>query len=484
MIYLIPVYLIFSLIVTIRQKKDSSLLWFLLMPIGFSLALFGLILFTEYVSFANFIENPLLISSNLFIWKLNYYLDLSIFGMYRLMDIGIALYMLGAVGFPLSQHPRRGLLRRGSFIVAVPALLILVADPGILQHIFEPDSVFQGMQEILSGLNILNRLLNIIVKAALITSLVLSLWIYSKTPKPFRKRSELIILGLVPIHVLVFVLFYWFPSHSIHIWRLSTVKLISLPYTRFTASLIFVLSIFSLGVLIYISIVYNSFALNDQRHQIGVKARMKTAGSGLKIFTHSIKNQFIAVKLLAEQGLVQEAGQQQLQGIHAICEKTIARLNALPVLPDRIALTYSHLTTSSLLGRIEKEYPDIVVRNTVPAAKMVVDEHYFIEVLRNLIINSKEAVRGVEIPYIIMYCSRQLDYLVISVEDNGCGIDRARQKHVFEPFYSTKPSITNWGMGLAFSQQLVESFGGTMRLESMPDIFTKVEIYIPEASDE
>lgn len=180
------------------------------MPIGFSLALFGLILFTEYVSFANFIENPLLISSNLFIWKLNYYLDLSIFGMYRLMDVGIALYMLGAIGFPLSQHPRRGLLRKGSFIVAVPALLILLADPGILQHVFEPDSVFQGMQEILSGLNILNRLLNILVKAALITSLVLSLWIYSKTPKPFRKRSELIILGLVPIHVLVLFSFIGF----------------------------------------------------------------------------------------------------------------------------------------------------------------------------------------------------------------------------------------------------------------------------------
>lgn len=117
MIYLIPVYLIFSLIVTIRQKKDSSLLWFLLMPIGFSLALFGLILFTEYVSFANFIENPLLISSNLFIWKLNYYLDLSIFGMYRLMDVGIALYMLGAIGFPFLSTPAGGFCAREALLL-------------------------------------------------------------------------------------------------------------------------------------------------------------------------------------------------------------------------------------------------------------------------------------------------------------------------------------------------------------------------------
>ncbi|MBI9095935.1 MAG: HAMP domain-containing histidine kinase [Sphaerochaeta sp.] len=437
-------------------------------------------LFTEYVSFANFIKNPLFISMDLFVWKINYFLDLSIFGMYRMMNIGIALYIIGAIGFPLSQHPRRELLKKGSLLVAIPATLILLADPGLLQYIFKPDNVFQGMQNIYIGLNIMNRLLNYLFKAALVSSIILSLWIHHKIPKIFRKRSQLIIIGLVPIHILVFMLFYWFPSHSIHTWRLATLNLISLPYSRLMATLIFFLSVTSVGVLIYTSIVYNSFEINARRHQSGFKARMKTAGSGLRIFTHSIKNQFIAVKLLAEQGSVSGSGIEQLESIQSICKRTIERLSSLHILPDRISFTYESISTSALLLMLEKEFSDIHIQNTVPNAMVRIDEHYFLEVLRNLITNSKEAVRDCENFRIVLHCDRQLNYIVFIIEDNGKGIEPAIQKHIFEPFFSTKPSISNWGMGLAFAQQLVESFGGAMRVESVKDQYTKMEIYIPE----
>lgn len=156
MSYLIFVYLAFSVVVILRQEKSLNLLWFLMMPIGFSLALFGLMLFTEYIAYANFTENPLFISGNLLVWKINYYLDLSVFGMFRLMNLGIALYLLGAVGFPLSQQPNRLLLKRGVITMMIPALFIMLSDPELLQWIFTPDSVFQGMQNVLSGLNAVN----------------------------------------------------------------------------------------------------------------------------------------------------------------------------------------------------------------------------------------------------------------------------------------------------------------------------------------
>ena len=142
MMYLILIYFLFSLIVILRQQKSLNLVWFLMMPVGFCLALSGLMLFPEYVSFANFLDNPLFGGNTLYIWKLNYYLKLNIFGMYRLMNIGIALYMVGAIGFPLSQHPRRNFIKNGGLLVVIPAVLILLDDPGLLQAIFRPDSVF------------------------------------------------------------------------------------------------------------------------------------------------------------------------------------------------------------------------------------------------------------------------------------------------------------------------------------------------------
>jgi two-component sensor histidine kinase len=483
MIYLIVVYLLFALIVILRQRKSLSLLWFLLMPIGFSMALFGLMLFTEYTSFANFIENPLFISGNLIIWKINYFLDISVFGMYRLMNIGIALYIIGAIGYPLSQHPRRKLLRYGLMLIALPAFLILVADPGILYILFRPDTIYHGMQGIITTINTLNQLLNAAVKTALMASLILTFWIHFKTPKIFRKRSQLILIGIIPIHTLVFVLFFWFPSNSINLWRISTLKFISLPYTRFVASLIVGLSITSLAALIYTSFVYNSFEIHSQRNKTGFKARMKTAGTGLRIFTHSIKNQFIAVKLLAEQGAAAGCNSTQMQSIQSICIKTIDRLSSLPVVPDRINLNFITTTTAELASLIQNRFPDVTILKPIAQASIRIDEHYFFEILDNLVTNSREAVQEQSDPRITIGCSRQLNYLIFSVTDNGQGIAPKIQKHIFEPFYSTKPSISNWGMGLAFSQQLVEAFGGAIRVDSKPGVFTTFEIFLPEETN-
>lgn len=480
MLYLILIYLLFSVLVTLRQRKSPGLLWFLMMPLGFSMALFGLMLFTEYISYANFTDNPLFISGNLFVWKLNYFLDLSIIGMYRLMNIGIALYILGAITYPLSQHPRRSFLKRGLLVVAVPSLLILVADPGFLQHLFRPDTVFQGMQSIFIGLNVTNRVLNIMVKAALICSTILYFWIHYQTPQIFRMRSKLMILGILPIHALVFVLFYWFPSHSIHVWRLSTLKHISLPYTGTMTPLILTLSFISMASLVYVSVVYNSFEMHARRRQLGFRARMKTAGTGLKIFTHSIKNQFIAAKLLAEYGMAKEDGREQMEAIRSLCEKTIARIGALSVLPDRIAFDYRLQSSEELLSGLRHEFPEVRFFNEVPKAEIMVDEYYFCEVMRNLLVNSREAVKDREHPKIEVYSRRQLSYLIFSVEDNGCGIDAETLRHIFEPFYSTKPSISNWGMGLAYTQQLVEAFGGAIEAKSQAGFYTKIYIYLPE----
>jgi signal transduction histidine kinase len=483
MSYLIFVYLAFSIVVILRQEKSPNLLWFLMMPVGFSLALFGLMLFTEFIAYANFTENPLFNSGNLLVWKVNYYLDLSVFEMFRFMNLGIALYILGAIGFPLSQQSNRLLLRKGVITTMIPALFIVLSDPELLQWIFTPDSAFQGMQNVLSGLNVFNRVLNYLVKAALISSLGFSVWFHLKTPRVFRKRSQLIILGIAPIHALVFVLFYWFPGHSIHIWRLATLKMINLPYTQFTSSLVVMLSFISIGVLIYLSIVYNSFELNARMHRLGFRARMNTAGSGLRIFAHSIKNQFIAIKLLSEQDSQGKESYGNLGNIISICEKSIQRLSSLPILPSRVTLEYKRIPPSKCLNRMKGEFPEIELKKPVPAVYIRVDEHYFMEVLRNLVVNSREALQGRDSPRIILGCERQLNYIAMYVQDNGCGIVPEKQKHIFEPFFSTKPSITNWGMGLAFSRQIMEAFGGSLHLESSIDGYTRFTMYLPEESD-
>ena len=52
------------------------------------------------------------------------------------------------------------------------------------------------------------------------------------------------------------------------------------------------------------------------------------------------------------------------------------------------------------------------------------------------------------------------------VRDSGCGMSEDVRSRIFEPFYSTKEGGT--GLGLAVVQQIVESHGGRIKVESRP----------------
>ena len=52
------------------------------------------------------------------------------------------------------------------------------------------------------------------------------------------------------------------------------------------------------------------------------------------------------------------------------------------------------------------------------------------------------------------------EYILIEVEDNGLGIDKAFQSKIFEPFYSTKEIGAGTGLGLSMSYGIIKQSGG------------------------
>jgi two-component system sensor histidine kinase TtrS len=65
----------------------------------------------------------------------------------------------------------------------------------------------------------------------------------------------------------------------------------------------------------------------------------------------------------------------------------------------------------------------------------------------------------------------------LQVSDNGHGIDAALQERLFTPFVTTKKQ--GMGLGLSISQGIIESHGGTMKLESNPGEGTHFTIMLP-----
>ena len=59
-------------------------------------------------------------------------------------------------------------------------------------------------------------------------------------------------------------------------------------------------------------------------------------------------------------------------------------------------------------------------------------------------------------------------HICIEVCDHGSGIPLESQPHIFDPFYTTKPSGVGTGLGLGITSKIVSQFGGTIHFSSEP----------------
>jgi signal transduction histidine kinase/HD-like signal output (HDOD) protein len=72
--------------------------------------------------------------------------------------------------------------------------------------------------------------------------------------------------------------------------------------------------------------------------------------------------------------------------------------------------------------------------------------------------------------------------VVVSIADDGCGMDEGTAKRAFDPFFSNKPAGRRRGLGLAKALRWIESSGGSIQLESRVGKGTRAVILLPVAS--
>ncbi|MGZ3695302.1 MAG: sensor histidine kinase [Bdellovibrionota bacterium] len=106
------------------------------------------------------------------------------------------------------------------------------------------------------------------------------------------------------------------------------------------------------------------------------------------------------------------------------------------------------------------------------------------QVLLNLLVNSVHAIESGKRSgeNFIQLSSEDLgDSWGISVADSGCGISEANMKNIFQPFFTTKDIGAGTGLGLATSYRIVESWGGSITVESKEGQGAEFRLALPKA---
>ena len=138
---------------------------------------------------------------------------------------------------------------------------------------------------------------------------------------------------------------------------------------------------------------------------------------------------------------------------------------------------------------------DLHVTATLAAeeACVVADRSQLRQIVLNLVGNAADATRGhgsrieirTHVELIEDAIARQRgarrggEFVVLSVRDDGRGMDSRTMSHIFDPFFTTKGSERGTGLGLPLCQSVVQRCGGFMAVDSEVGRGTEFQVYLP-----
>jgi PAS domain S-box-containing protein len=145
----------------------------------------------------------------------------------------------------------------------------------------------------------------------------------------------------------------------------------------------------------------------------------------------------------------------------------------------------------NLLSRVLGEDVALVTNLSAEVPRVEADPVQLQQVLLNLAANARDAMpRGGKL--VIETAINDIDasvlektalspgrYAVISVTDEGCGMDRHTKARIFEPFFTTKGPAKGTGLGLATVYGIVKQSGGEIVCDTEIGQGTTFSIFLP-----
>lgn len=148
-----------------------------------------------------------------------------------------------------------------------------------------------------------------------------------------------------------------------------------------------------------------------------------------------------------------------------------------------ITLVDMKKTISNILSLLKhrKEFKNIKIESNIPEyfPEVKLDAHKIQQVLFNILLNAADAVNENEDIKVTGKVLGHEKKILISILDNGIGIEEKDIQKIFDPFFTTKEPGKGTGLGLSICQKIITDMGGEIMIESRPGRGTDVKIFLP-----
>ena len=99
-------------------------------------------------------------------------------------------------------------------------------------------------------------------------------------------------------------------------------------------------------------------------------------------------------------------------------------------------------------------------------------------IMYNMLSNAIKCAAPDRTPEIFIKTEKSGDYTLLSIQDNGVGIEEEKRKEIFSKFTRLRPQTEGTGVGLFIVDKMVSNQGGKIEVVSKVDSGTTFNIYL------
>jgi two-component system, cell cycle sensor histidine kinase and response regulator CckA len=231
------------------------------------------------------------------------------------------------------------------------------------------------------------------------------------------------------------------------------------------------------------------------RDRLAEAEKMEAVGRLAGGIAHDFNNLLTVIGGYAEILLQQEGEREELREIaraasqaSALTRQLLAFSRRQVLHPRVLDLNQIVAGMEGMLHRIIGDDVSVAVKLSDGLAPVEADRAQIERVILNLAANARDAMPDGG-AFTIETANVELDashgdvpagpHVLLAVSDTGVGMDDEVRRHLFEPFYTTKPPGEGTGLGLATVFGVVKQSGGGIYVYSEPGRGTTFKIYLP-----
>jgi signal transduction histidine kinase len=155
--------------------------------------------------------------------------------------------------------------------------------------------------------------------------------------------------------------------------------------------------------------------------------------------------------------------------------------------PARASLDINRVIESSIrLASFDKDFQRLQLATDfdTQVPQVSADADQLQQVFLNLLLNARDAMpEGGELRITTRHDARASE-VVCEIADTGAGIAPEHLAHVFDPFYTTKPTGRGTGLGLAVCYGIITAHNGRIELAPNDGQGTRVIVALPTQEGE